>query len=213
MQTHCVGLDEVTYLGLFSAYAHGVLVKNVWKFDEHGLVPKTENYACRVVVLSRVRQLHEALELSDQFTPNSFNKPKMWTSMIARYAQHRPPEEAIGFFKKMMTAGVKLDGVAVISVLSTCAKLKDLDIGLWIHDLVHRDNIPMSSKLVVTLVDMYAKYREIKVAHSIFDGRYQQVLPAWNALISGYCKLGKLTSACSIFDQRDKNNILISALC
>ncbi|XP_068634679.1 pentatricopeptide repeat-containing protein At1g11290, chloroplastic-like [Aristolochia californica] len=77
--------------------------------------------------------------------------------MTSRYAQNRPPEEAIGFFKKMMSAGVKLDGVAVISVLSACAQLKELDIGLWIHDLVHRDNISMSSKLVVTLVDMYAK--------------------------------------------------------
>ncbi|XP_068645205.1 putative pentatricopeptide repeat-containing protein At5g40405 [Aristolochia californica] len=136
----------------------------------------------------------------------------MWTSMIVGYAQNRPPKEAIGFFKKMMSAGVKLDGGAVISVLSACAQLKVLDIGQWIHDLVHIDNIPMSSKLVVTLVDMYAKCREIKASHSIFYSMDQQVLPAWNALVAGYY-LGNLNSAHSFIEPRGKKNIPISALC
>ncbi|XP_068649042.1 pentatricopeptide repeat-containing protein At5g08305-like [Aristolochia californica] len=56
MKIHDVGLDEVTYLCLFSAYVHGNLVKNVEQFTEHGLVSKTENDACCVVVLSRADQ-------------------------------------------------------------------------------------------------------------------------------------------------------------
>ncbi|XP_068658068.1 pentatricopeptide repeat-containing protein At1g11290, chloroplastic-like [Aristolochia californica] len=130
LQSHGIGLDEVTYLGLLSAYAHGSLEQNSRQFDEHGLAPMTENHTCMVVVHSQACQLHGALELSAHHTPNSANKSKVWTSMITGYAQNMPPKEAIRFFKKMMFGCVKLDGIAVISVLSTCAQLKVLNIGM-----------------------------------------------------------------------------------
>ncbi|XP_068634298.1 pentatricopeptide repeat-containing protein At1g08070, chloroplastic-like [Aristolochia californica] len=154
---------------------------------------------------AKIGEMEEALQLFDEMPERNVVS---WTSMIAGYAQNGQPEEAIGFFKKMVSAGVKLDGVAVVSVLTACAQMKVLDIGMWIHDLVKRDNIPMSSKLAVALVDMYAKCGETKAAHSVFESMDQKVLPAWNALIDGYCKLGDLTSARSLFDQMDEQDII-----
>ncbi|XP_068639441.1 pentatricopeptide repeat-containing protein At1g31430-like [Aristolochia californica] len=113
----------------------------------------------------------------------------MWTSMIAGYAQNGQPEEAIGFFKKMVYAGVKRHGVAIVSLFST-------------------DNIPMSSKLAVALVDMHAKCGEIKATHSVLESMDQQVLPTWKAIIDGYYNLGELTSARSLLDQMDDQDII-----
>lgn len=56
--------DEITYLCLLSACAHGGLVKEAWRFfdsvTKDGMVPKSEHYACMVDVLARAGCLEEA---------------------------------------------------------------------------------------------------------------------------------------------------------
>ncbi|OVA18835.1 Pentatricopeptide repeat [Macleaya cordata] len=58
--------DEITYLCLLSACAHGGLVEEAWEFfdsiDRHGMTPMLEHYACMVDVLSRAGYLDEAFE-------------------------------------------------------------------------------------------------------------------------------------------------------
>ncbi|KAI5679574.1 hypothetical protein M9H77_00801 [Catharanthus roseus] len=64
MQSFQIQPDEVTYLCLLSACAHGGLVRQAWYFFEclgkNGMTPKTEHYACMVDVLARAGQLSEA---------------------------------------------------------------------------------------------------------------------------------------------------------
>ncbi|GMN52539.1 hypothetical protein TIFTF001_021680 [Ficus carica] len=56
--------DEITYLCLLCACAHGGLVKEAWYFFEclnkHNMTPKSEHYACMVDVLARAGQVEEA---------------------------------------------------------------------------------------------------------------------------------------------------------
>lgn len=58
--------DEITYLCLLSACAHGGLVKEAWGFfdslEKQGMVHKGEHYACMVDVLARAGQVGEAYE-------------------------------------------------------------------------------------------------------------------------------------------------------
>lgn len=64
MQDLRIKPDEITYLCLISACAHGRLVKEAWEFfdsiTKEGMVPKSEHYACMVDVLARAGLLHEA---------------------------------------------------------------------------------------------------------------------------------------------------------
>ncbi|XP_020591774.1 pentatricopeptide repeat-containing protein At5g08305 [Phalaenopsis equestris] len=59
--------DEITYLGLLSACAHGGFVGEAWEFfgsiREQGLRPHVEHYACMVDVLGRAGRMEEAYEL------------------------------------------------------------------------------------------------------------------------------------------------------
>ncbi|PQQ06580.1 pentatricopeptide repeat-containing protein [Prunus yedoensis var. nudiflora] len=59
--------NEITYLCLLSACAHGGLVKEAWHFFEclgkHGMKPKCEHYACMVDVLARGGQVTEAYQV------------------------------------------------------------------------------------------------------------------------------------------------------
>ncbi|KAF9623453.1 hypothetical protein IFM89_003037 [Coptis chinensis] len=58
--------DEITYLSLLSACAHGGLVQEAWYFfnslSRHGMTPMLEHSACMVDVLSRAGYLDEAFE-------------------------------------------------------------------------------------------------------------------------------------------------------
>ncbi|XP_058215117.1 pentatricopeptide repeat-containing protein At5g08305 [Rhododendron vialii] len=62
--------DEITYLCLLSACAHGGLVKEAWFFFEslnkERMTPKNEHYACMVDVLARAGQLTEAYQFLHQ---------------------------------------------------------------------------------------------------------------------------------------------------
>ncbi|KAL5983057.1 hypothetical protein ACLOJK_017137 [Asimina triloba] len=56
--------DEITYLGLLCACAHGGLVDDAWHFlrslEMNGMMHKIEHYACMVDVLGRAGRLDEA---------------------------------------------------------------------------------------------------------------------------------------------------------
>ena len=67
--------DEVTFMNVLSACSHMGLVERGWvyfrmMFDEFGLVPKVEHYACMVDVLSRAGKLKEAKEFIESETIN-----------------------------------------------------------------------------------------------------------------------------------------------
>ncbi|KAF5747400.1 pentatricopeptide repeat-containing protein [Tripterygium wilfordii] len=64
MQIAGIRPDEITYLCLLSACAHGGLVREAWHFfeciEKQGMAAKSEHYACMVDVLARAGQVAEA---------------------------------------------------------------------------------------------------------------------------------------------------------
>ncbi|XP_064997663.1 putative pentatricopeptide repeat-containing protein At5g40405 [Musa acuminata AAA Group] len=131
-----------------------------------------------------------------------------WTSMIAGYAKAGRAEEAVQLFKEMLSDDVTPDTVAMAAVLSACARLRDLKLGKWIHQLVIEKRIGISSNLAVALIDMYAKGGDIKSAYQIFDSMDHKIVPAWNAIIDGYCKMGDIDIGRSLFEQMDSPDII-----
>ncbi|KAJ0666795.1 putative tetratricopeptide-like helical domain superfamily [Helianthus annuus] len=64
MQNVGITPDEITYLCILCACAHGGLVKEAWYYfnclTRNGMNPKTEHYACMIDALARAGQLTEA---------------------------------------------------------------------------------------------------------------------------------------------------------
>ncbi|KAM0913396.1 hypothetical protein ACQ4PT_012178 [Festuca glaucescens] len=137
-----------------------------------------------------------------------------WTGLISGYSRAGRAAEAVDCFNRMLSDGVAPDEVTVIGVLSACAQLKDLDFGRSLHMLAGEKRMLMGDKLVVALIDMYAKCGDIGRAQEIFDtsGRGRGPQP-WNAMIDGYCKLGQVDVARSLFDQmEDRDAITFNSL-
>jgi len=92
-----------------------------------------------------------------------------WTSLIAGYSRAGRPADAVYCFNCMLSDGVEPDEVAVIGALSACSKLKNLELGRFLHLLVGKKRMRMADNLVVALINMYAKCGDIAQAQAVFD--------------------------------------------
>ena len=59
-----------------------------------------------------------------------------WTSMISCYSLGNQHSEEVSLFQEMMAANVRLDEIAVASVLSACAHVGSLDVGEAVHHYI-----------------------------------------------------------------------------
>ncbi|XP_071722501.1 pentatricopeptide repeat-containing protein At5g61800-like [Rutidosis leptorrhynchoides] len=129
----------------------------------------------------RARELFEEMPLKDSVS---------WNTLIAGYAQMNHPKEAIELFKRMLVSNSRPDNFALVSALSACGQLGELDQGKIIHGYIKSNRIRVDSFLSTGLVDMYAKCGDIETAVDIFESSENKNLFTWNAMIVGLAMHG-----------------------
>ncbi|CAA6659008.1 unnamed protein product [Spirodela intermedia] len=150
-------------------------------------------------------RLNEAQNLFDEMPVRNVVS---WTSLMTGYSQAGRPAEAVRTFKAMLSANVMPDSVAIVSALSACSQLKDLELGRWIHAVVDDHNIRLTRNLSVAMIDMYSKCGDLPSARRVFDSTGWLNLSACNAMIDGYCKLGHVELARAIFDEMGDRDLI-----
>lgn len=141
-------------------------------------------------------EIEDALKLFDEMP---MKNAVSWTSIIGGFVKRDCHEEAVECFREMQLDGVVPDYVTVIAVISACANLGALGLGLWVHRFVmkkeFRDNVKVSN----SLIDMYARCGCIGFARQVFDGMSQRNLVSWNSIIIGFAVNGHADEALSFF--------------
>ncbi|XP_043700496.1 pentatricopeptide repeat-containing protein At3g12770 [Telopea speciosissima] len=122
-----------------------------------------------------------------------------WTSIISGYAQNGQPLEALRIFRQMRQLDVKLDWIALVSVLKAYTDVEDLEQGKSVHSIVLKMGLEMEPDLLIALTSMYAKCGEVTVAKSLFDQMEMPNVILWNAMISGFAKNGYADEAVEVF--------------
>ncbi|XP_059309716.1 pentatricopeptide repeat-containing protein At2g20540-like [Lycium ferocissimum] len=125
----------------------------------------------------------------------------VWGAMISCYVQNNCFKEGLKLFRQMQITGIGPDEAIFVSVLSACAHLGSLDIGIWIHRYVEKLRMAMSLKLGTALIVMYAKCGCLDIAEKLFDEMPQKDLICWNAMISGFAMNGNGLEALSLFNK------------
>ncbi|PKI79592.1 hypothetical protein CRG98_000067, partial [Punica granatum] len=101
-------------------------------------------------------------------------------------------QEAIELFCRTMETQLRPDNVALVSTLSACAQLGEMDIGGIIHDYIVRNHIPVNPFLCTGLVDFYAKCGSLQTAIQVFKANPGgRNLLTCNAMIIGLAMLGQ----------------------
>ncbi|KAF9613399.1 hypothetical protein IFM89_008229 [Coptis chinensis] len=130
-----------------------------------------------------------------------------WTSMISGYAQLNCCDECFVLFDEMRRVSVEPNKITVLSLLSACGNVRDLDRGKWIHSYVF-DN-KMEGDIVVgnALVNMYAKCGCMSSALEVFRNISTANTVSWNVLIGGFLQNGFPSEALRLFHEMKKSDI------
>ncbi|KAE9605559.1 putative tetratricopeptide-like helical domain-containing protein [Lupinus albus] len=131
----------------------------------------------------------------------------IWGAMISGYVQNNCFKEGLYMFHLMQLTDIVPDESILVSILSACAHLGALDIGIWIHRYLNQARIPLSVRLSTSLLDMYAKCGHLKLAKTLFDLMPERDIVCWNAMISGMAMHGNGTSALKLFSDMEKSGI------
>ncbi|KAK9141608.1 hypothetical protein Syun_011008 [Stephania yunnanensis] len=130
-----------------------------------------------------------------------------WNAMISGYNKVKRFEEAVRVFVEMERERIGPTAVTLVSVLSACAKLKDLEMGKRVHLRVADYDIELNLILENALVDMYAACGEMGVAVEMFRNMNVRDVITWTAMVTGFANAGQVDQAREYFDEmpeRDK---------
>ncbi|TXG54475.1 hypothetical protein EZV62_019731 [Acer yangbiense] len=129
----------------------------------------------------------KARELFDKMP---FRDSVSWGTLVSGYAKSGQCKEAIKLFHEMMELNIRPDNIALVSALSACAQLGELECGKRIHDYIEHNRIRVDSFLSTGLVDFYAKCGYIEIAIEIFESSQGKNLCTWNAMLVGLAMHG-----------------------
>lgn len=124
--------DYVTFVNILSACSHMGSVESGWAyfnmmFDDFGIVPGVEHYACMVDILSRAGKLNEAKEFIESATIN--HGMCLWHILLGACRNYRNYELGAYAGEKLMELGSKESSVYVLlaSIYTALGRLQDLE--------------------------------------------------------------------------------------
>jgi pentatricopeptide repeat protein len=136
-----------------------------------------------------------------------------WTALIDGCVKNGRHDEAIDCFRAMLLDGVEPDYVTLIAVISACAEVGALGLGMWVHRLVVRQGLERNVRLVVrqglernvrvanSLIDMYARCGQVELAAQVFRSMRKRTVVSWNSMIVGFAANGRCTDAVELFEE------------
>ncbi|KAL6220615.1 hypothetical protein ACLB2K_008371 [Fragaria x ananassa] len=144
--------------------------------------------------MGSARELFEELSLKDMVA---------WTAMVTGYAQNLMPREALDCFERMRGAGVGIDEVTLLGVVSACAQLGVCRYANWVRGIAEVSGFGPAENVLVgsALIDMYAKCGSLDDAYEIFLGMKQRNVFSFSSMIWGLAVHGNANAAIELFHE------------
>ncbi|XP_050234681.1 pentatricopeptide repeat-containing protein At1g15510, chloroplastic [Mercurialis annua] len=174
----------------------------------HGYVMKT-GYTNDVSVNSLLIQMYSSLgyweEAERLFSGMEYRNVVSWTAMISSYEDNSMPEKALDTYKNMELAGIMPDEITIACVLSACASLGQLDLGVKLHKLADRMGLMSYVIVANSLIDMYSKCKCIDKALEVFHHIPDKNVISWTSIILGLRINNRSFEALSFFSKMNVN--------
>ncbi|XP_017701499.1 putative pentatricopeptide repeat-containing protein At3g01580 [Phoenix dactylifera] len=114
-----------------------------------------------------------------------------WTNMMNFLLEVECATEALNLFIQMRVEGVDPDMVAMLNVITACARLGDLNRGRSVHNQIVIRGYGLELPVKNSLITMYSKCGDMESARMLFDRIENKSLVSWTAIISGYVQNGQ----------------------
>ncbi|PRQ46484.1 putative tetratricopeptide-like helical domain-containing protein [Rosa chinensis] len=181
------------------AKVHGFAVKTGLQFDSYVCNSLIDMYA-ELGLVDNVKQVFDEMPERDVVS---------WNVTISGCVRCMGFREAVSVFRRMRKeSNEKPDEATVVSTLSACAALKDVELGREIHDYV-RAELKFTSIIGNAVLDMYAKCGCLSEARKVFDEIPLKNVMCWTSMVCGYVNCGMLDEARELFDRSPTKDVVL----
>ncbi|OVA09829.1 Pentatricopeptide repeat [Macleaya cordata] len=109
-----------------------------------------------------------------------------YNSIISGFLENGYLNEGLEVLRKMVDGFFVWDNFTHVTMLGLCASLKDLKLGLQIHNQILRREIEFDVFLGSAIIDMYGKCGKILNAKNVFYGLQERNVVLWTAIMVAY---------------------------
>ncbi|XP_010254277.1 PREDICTED: putative pentatricopeptide repeat-containing protein At3g15930 [Nelumbo nucifera] len=131
-----------------------------------------------------------------------------WNAMISGYNKSKSFEESLKLFNEMEKMRVLPTPATLVSVLSACTKLMDLEIGIQVHRYIKDRKVEPNLTLENALISVYAACGEMDAALELFKSMKIRDVVSWTAMVTGFTNSAQLDKAQEFFDQMPERDII-----
>ncbi|KAI3741600.1 hypothetical protein L1987_59274 [Smallanthus sonchifolius] len=131
-----------------------------------------------------------------------------WTSVISGLDHTGNSDEALFLFRQMLFCGVRPTSMTFSSVITACANVKDLHLGLMIHGHVVKLGYLSDTYITAPLITFYALCKDINSCCKVFYEKAHTSVVVWTSLLTGYSLNCKHENALEIFSDMFRSNVL-----
>ncbi|XP_047970020.1 putative pentatricopeptide repeat-containing protein At1g69350, mitochondrial [Salvia hispanica] len=172
---------------------HGRILKSGCESDpviETSLLSVYGELGC----LSSARKVFDEMPIRDSVS---------WSSIMSNHVRNGEASEGLEIFREMVSEGVEIDSVTMLSVVEACGELGLWRFGKSCHSFVVRRDLGSDREaLWSSLVAMYGKFGDLYSADKLFFcSEFRRGVIQWTALMSCYNQNGYYLEALWTFVQ------------
>ncbi|XP_050204274.1 pentatricopeptide repeat-containing protein At2g04860 [Mercurialis annua] len=123
------------------------------------------------------------------------------TAIISSYAETGEMGLVVEYFAHMQHLDMKLDSVAMVSILHGITDPVHMSIGLAFHGYAIKTGLVNYNLVMNGLITMYSKLDNMEALFSLFSEMREKPLISWNSVISGCAQAGRASDAIEFFCQ------------
>ncbi|XP_026434580.1 pentatricopeptide repeat-containing protein At1g08070, chloroplastic-like [Papaver somniferum] len=204
MRTEGIRPDDVTVIGVILACAqkkelelgrwlHGYVGDNIAEFGMNLNV-----WTAFIDLYGKCEQMDLARQVFNNLRRRDIG---VWNALIGGYVSNGCYREALDLFQDLEMDGLDPDETTLVSTLTACRHMGDLNVGKKIHKCIEEKCSTFNSILGTALVDMYSKCGCISEARKVFNYTPKRDLMTWTSMICGLAVHGYAQDALDLYEE------------
>ncbi|KAJ4953302.1 hypothetical protein NE237_030134 [Protea cynaroides] len=188
--------NVVTWTTLVTGYSNAGDIGVARQFFDRMPYRNAVSWMAMIVGYAQRGKCDEARQLFDEMPERNVDS---WSAMISGYAKCGMWNEALELFTEMVGLGIRPNESALVSTVSACVQLRELELGVWLHGYIEDQKFELSVTLGTALMDMHCKCGSVEKALKVFNEMPVKNVLSWSSLIGGLALNGSGKQALSLF--------------
>uniref|UniRef100_A0A0E0BIK2 Pentatricopeptide repeat-containing protein n=1 Tax=Oryza glumipatula TaxID=40148 RepID=A0A0E0BIK2_9ORYZ len=194
--------NVVSWNAMISGYARNHRIEEALDLFTKMPIRDVASWNIMITGFIQNKDLKSARQLFDEIPKRNVIT---WTTMMNGYLQSMQSEMALKLFNCMLVQGIQPNQVTFLGSLDACSNLAALCEGQQVHQMICKTPSQFDTFVESTLMNLYAKCGEIRLARNVFDFSMEKDLISWNGIIAAYAHHGFGIEAMHLYKNMQEN--------